>query len=181
MAEQKKVLIIATSYGVEADEIMKPMSSLLGAGHVVRVATPENEGIHTLVMDRDAGSTVDSDVTIAESRDADYDLLLIPGGTLNADALRMDADALRVVKGFAAAGKPIAAICHAPWVLVDAEIAVGKTLTSFPSLRADIDNAGATWVDEPVVVDDTNGFPLITSRTPDDMEQFTDAVGAQLA
>lgn len=106
---------------------------------------------------------------------------MIPGGTLNADALRTDSDALRIAKDAAAAGIPIAAICHGPWLLVNADLIVGKTLTSYPALAVDITNAGGSWADEEVCVDTTNGFSLITSRTPADLQAFNHAVLKALA
>lgn len=180
MSDPKKILVIATSYGVETDELIKPKEYLEENGHRVTVATPENESIQTLVMDYDSGARVPSDALLSESQADDFDILIVPGGTINADALRQDDHAQRLVKAFAAAGKPIAAICHAPWLIVEADLVVGKTLTSFLSLRTDVNNAGGAWVDKPVVVDDTNGFILITSRTPKDMEQFTAAISGQL-
>lgn len=181
MAAQKKAVIIATSHGVETGEILKPKDFLEKKGVSVTIATPANETIQTLVMDKDAGPSVESDVELATINAADFDILIVPGGTINADALRLDAEAKRIVTEFSSAGKPIAAICHAPWMTVETDIAVGKTLTSFPSLRRDVNNAGGNWVDEPVVVDDTNGYVLITSRTPDDMTEFTAAIESQLA
>ncbi|WP_434590183.1 DJ-1/PfpI/YhbO family deglycase/protease [Brevibacterium sp. 1718] len=174
-------VIIATSYGVERDEIVVPRDQLTSIGVSVTVATPSNHAIETLVGDRETGPIVDSDVLLSEIRADDYDLLVIPGGTINADSLRLEDDAKRIAADFAKAGKPIAAICHGPWLIAETDFAVGKSLTSYPSLRTDINNAGGIWVDEPVVVDETNGFVLITSRTPDDLGQFTTAIERQVA
>lgn len=181
MTDSRNVLIIATAYGVEADELTQPRAQLQLAGHTVTVATPEGTTIDTLRNDRDPGPAVHADAPLAEIDEGAFDLLVVPGGTLNADALRLDDDAVRLVHAFAQTGKPIGAICHGPWVAVEAGILVGKTLTSFPSLRTDLTNAGATWVDAPVVVDGVNGFTLVTSRTPDDLGQFAAALTAQLA
>ncbi|PWJ26343.1 protease I [Branchiibius hedensis] len=181
MAEAaKNVLFIATSYGVERDEIVEPHTYVTDAGYRATVATPDNTSIQTLVDDKDAGPVVASTARLSDVVTDDYDLLVIPGGTINADTLRQDGDAVRLVKEFVDAGKPIAAICHAPWLMVEADAVVGKTLTSYPSVRTDINNAGGTWVNEAVVADETNGFTLITSRTPDDVEQFNHAIGKQL-
>ncbi|UEA59613.1 DJ-1/PfpI/YhbO family deglycase/protease [Gordonia otitidis] len=177
----KKALIIATSYGVERDELLVPRDHLRDEGVAVTVATVDGDDVQTLVGDKDPGSTVAADAAIADVDPADFDVLVVPGGTLNADTLRTDATAQSVVRGFAEAGKPVAAICHGPWLIVETGLLVGKTLTSYPSLRTDVNNAGGNWVDEAVVSDDTNGFTLITSRTPDDLPDFTGAIDAQLA
>jgi len=179
--DPKSALIIATSYGVEADELLTPQKHLEEAGCTVTVATPGGEDIQTLVGDKDPGPTVPATAALADVDVEGYAVLVIPGGTLNADSLRLDADALRLVNDFAEAGTPIAAICHGPWLAVEAGLVEGRTLTSYASLRTDITNAGGSWVDEPVAVDDTGSFPLITSRTPDDLEQFTGAIGKALA
>jgi protease I len=111
-----------------------------------------------------------------------FNTLVIPGGTVNADTLRQDAAALRLIKEFADAGKTIAAICHGPWALIDAGVIKGKTLTSYKSVRIDLENAGAAgWVDEPVKQCQANGWTLITSRTPDDLPAFNDAIAKALA
>jgi protease I len=107
----------------------------------------------------------------------DYDALVLPGGVANPDALRRDPSALELVKAVLGTGKPVAAICHAPWVLVEAGVVEGRTLTSYPSLRTDVENAGGTWVDEEVVVDGN----LVTSRKPDDLPAFIEALEAQFA
>ena len=177
----KKALIIATSYGVERDELLVPRDHLREEGVAVTVATVDGDDVQTLVGDKDPGSTVAADAAIADVDPADYDVLVVPGGTLNADTLRTDARAQSVVRSFADAGKPVAAICHGPWLIVETGLLVGKTLTSYSSLRTDVNNAGGNWVDEAVVSDDTNGFTLITSRTPDDLSDFTGAIDAQLA
>ena len=112
---------------------------------------------------------------------SDFDLLLIPGGTLNADALRLESGAVDTVRAFASSGRPIAAICHGPWALVEAGVVEGRTVTSYPSLRTDLRNAGATWVDQSVSVDDGGPFTLVTSRRPDDLDDFLPAVEKALA
>ncbi|SER98955.1 protease I [Propionibacterium cyclohexanicum] len=181
MADQtKRVAIIASSYGVEADELLTPKGYLESAGYEVVVATPDSQTIQTLVSDKDPGPTVRADAALAELSPSDFDLLVIPGGTINADTLRLQEDARRIAEGFAASGKPIAAICHGPWLVVETGLARGKTLTSYPSLRTDITNAGGNWVDRSVEVDDAQGFTLITSRTPGDLTDFDAAIGEVL-
>lgn len=118
------------------------------------------------------GHTQPVDTTSAEAKAADFDALVLPGGTSNADRIRLDTEAVRLVREFHEAGKPIAAICHGAWILTDADAVRGKTMTSFPSLRTDLTNAGATWVDQEVTVDGN----LVTSRTPEDLPAFNDAL-----
>ncbi|MDQ3067746.1 MAG: type 1 glutamine amidotransferase [Actinomycetota bacterium] len=120
----------------------------------------------------DKGDTFDVDATVEEASADDYDALVLPGGVGNPDTLRLDENAIAFVRGFFDQGKPVAAICHAPWTLVEAGVVRGKTLTSWPSLQTDIRNAGATWVDEEVVRDGS----LVTSRKPDDLPAFNRAL-----
>jgi len=168
----KNVLVIATNYGVEQDEIVVPTEQLRQRGATVTVAAQETGSIQTLVGDKDPGKSVDVDTTIAGVSAGDFDALVVPGGTINADTIRQDADAVALVTAFADAGKPVAAICHGPWTLVEAGVLSGKTITSFPSLQTDIRNAGAEWVDQEVQVDGG----LITSRNPGDLPAFVDAI-----
>lgn len=169
-------LVIATHYGVEQDELLGPVKALKDAGIPVTIATPSTDPIQTLVGDKDPGEQVDPNVTFADVDPAGYDLLVIPGGTINADTLRTNKDAQALVKHFADAEKTIAAICHGPWILTDAQVATGKTATSYPSLRTDLTNAGATWVDEELFECQALGWTLLTSRTPDDLDAFNAAV-----
>lgn len=165
-------LIISTDYGTETDEILRPLETLKDAGVKVTVASVDGAGIQTLAGDRELGPVVDSDIALADASAADYDALIIPGGTLNAGALRTNPEARRLLQEAVAAGRPVAAICHGPWLLVDTDLLVGKSLTYYGSLATDIANAGGNWEDTGVVVDGTNGFPLITSRTPADLPAF---------
>ena len=126
--------------------------------------------------DIDKGDTFTPDLAIADADPADFDGLVLPGGVANPDKLRTEPDAVAFVKSFAEAGKPIAAICHGPWTLIEAGVVQGKTLTSWPSLQTDIRNAGGTWEDREVVSSDAGGFPLVTSRNPDDLDAFNDAL-----
>jgi deglycase len=168
----RRVLAIVTNYGVEQDELVVPVDHLRDGGAEVVVAAASDDSIQTLVGDKDPGKTVEPDTTIDAVDDSDYDLLLIPGGALNADHLRMDDDALGLIKAFTSSGRPVAAICHAPWTLIEADVVDGKRLTSYASLQTDVRNAGGSWVDEEVVTDDTDGWTLVTSRTPDDLDAF---------
>lgn len=170
-----RVLVIVTPYGVEQDELVVPVEHLRERGATVVVASASTHPVQTLVGDRTPGRTVQPDTTFGDAG-SDFDLLLIPGGTLNADALRLESDAIDTVRSFASSGRPVAAICHGPWALVEAGVVDGRTVTSYPSLQTDLRNAGATWVDQSVSVDDAGAFTLVTSRTPDDLGDFLPAV-----
>jgi protease I len=172
----KKILVITTNYGVEQDEIVVPTEQLRERGASVTVAAKETGAIQTLVGDKDPGQPLQPDTTIAGVDAGDFDALVIPGGTINADTLRQESRAATLVQAFAEASKPVAAICHGPWTLIEAGVLSGKTVTSFPSLQTDLRNAGAEWVDQEVQVD--GGF--ITSRTPDDLPAFVDAIESAL-
>ncbi|GAB3658308.1 type 1 glutamine amidotransferase domain-containing protein [Zhihengliuella somnathii] len=168
----RKVLIITTNYGTESDELTSPVDALRAAGADVTVAAPEATTVQTLQADKEPGPEVRVDATLDGVDPADYDALVIPGGTLNADQLRVNHTAQRLVQSAARAGKPVAAICHGPWLLIESGLASGKRLTSYPSLSTDLKNDGATWVDEEAVVDTSGGFALITSRNPGDLDAF---------
>lgn len=172
----RKVLAIVTNYGVEQDELVVPVEHLRSGGADVTVAAVDRDPIQTLVDDKQPGATIEPDTTIAAAQADDYDLLLVPGGAINADTMRLNDQAVSIVKAFAEAGKPIATICHAPWTLVEAGVVEGRAMTSFWSLQTDLKNAGADWRDEPNVVDTSGRFTLITSRNPDDLDAFTAAI-----
>ncbi|WP_061963208.1 type 1 glutamine amidotransferase domain-containing protein [Demequina aurantiaca] len=169
-------LIIATNYGVEQDEIVKPLDALKNAGVAVTVAAPKLDPIETLVGDKDPGTTIEPNATLGDVDASEYDLLVIPGGTINADTLRTEEAAVDLVKAFSESGKTIAAICHAPWVLAEAGILNGKSLTSYPSLATDLRNAGATWEDVELQECVAEGWTLLTSRSPKDLDAFSNAV-----
>jgi deglycase len=162
----KRFAILATN-GFEQSELEEPKRALEAAGakaDVVSLSQGQIRGWkHT-----DWGSSVAVDVTIDQANPDHYEGLVLPGGVINPDKLRMDPEAVDFVRAFATAGKPIAAICHGPWTLINAGAVRGRKMTSWPSLQADLQNAGAQWVDEPVVVDGG----LITSRKPDDLPAF---------
>jgi protease I len=169
MAQQlrgKRVAALVT-HGFEQVELLGPRKALLEAGAEIEVVSPESGQVkgwnHT-----DWGERVKVDRTLAQARPDDYDALLLPGGVLNPDKLRIDPEAVAFVKHFVDAGKPIAAICHGPWTLIEAGAVKGRKMTSYPSLRTDLRNAGAEWIDQEVVVD----RGLVTSRKPDDLPAF---------
>ncbi|WP_031100472.1 DJ-1/PfpI family protein [Streptomyces sp. NRRL S-15] len=177
----RRVLAIVTNYGVEQDELVVPVRHLRDAGATVDIAAVSDEPIRTLVGDKDPGETVRPSLTLSEVDPAGYELLLVPGGTLNADTLRLQDATPAIVRSFTTTGRPVAAICHGLWALVESDAVREKTLTSYASLQTDIRNAGGTWVDEPVVRDDAGGWTLITSRTPDDLDAFLGEVRKELA
>ena len=164
---RSRILIIATN-GFEQAELEVPRDTLRNAGAKVDVASPDGKQIMGW-NEKDWGRKVPVDLKIADADPANYNALVIPGGVLNPDKLRIDEDAMAVVTGFLASGKVVAAVCHGPWLLVQADALRGRRATSYKSIRKDVENAGAHWVDEAVVVD--NG--VITSRNPDDLEAFT--------
>jgi protease I len=177
----KRVLAIVSNYGVEQDELVVPVEKLAAAGAVVTIAAIKDEPVQTLVGDQQPGKSIQPTTTLAEITPGDYDLLLIPGGTLNADRLRQDTKAVALVRAFADTARPIAAICHGPWLLVEAGTLTDKVVTSYPSLRKDIEQSGVKdWVDESVVVSRRGTYALITSRTPDDLDDFVDAMVGEL-
>ena len=170
----KRVMIIATD-GFEQSELEGPKERLEQAGFETAVVAPGDGEIrgwkHT-----EWGTPVKVDLTLEEVEAADYDALVLPGGQMNPDKLRMEDKAVQLVRDFDAADKPIAAICHGPWLLVEADIVKGKTVTGWPSIRTDLKNAGANVVDREVATDGN----LITSRKPGDIPAFSDAVIAAL-
>lgn len=165
-----RVLIIATD-GFEQSELMEPKRLLEEAGIETAVASLESGEIRGW-KDKDWGDSVAVDMTLDAVDVAEYDALLLPGGQMNPDILRMDETAIGLVKAFGEAEKPVAAICHAPWLLAEAGLIGGKTVTAWPSIRTDLANAGANVVDQEVA---TDGY-LITSRNPDDIPAFSKAL-----
>jgi protease I len=178
----KNILIITSNTGIERDELLKPLEALRAYGATVTHGSSKGGTTQTFVGDTEKDQTVESDVQLSDVVSSDFDALVIPGGTVNADTLRQDANALRLINDFVKAGKTVAAICHGPWALIDAGVIKGKTLTSYKSVRIDLENAGAAgWVDAEVKQCQANGWTLITSRTPDDLPAFNEAIAKAVA
>ena len=170
-----RIAFIATD-GVEQIELTEPWKAVEQAGgepHLLSIKQGEIQGMNHM----DKGDTFSVDKLVSEADPTDYDGLVLPGGVANPDFLRMNEDAVRWIRNLFEQGKPVGVICHGPWTLVEADLVRGRTLTSWPSLRTDITNAGGTWVDEEVVVDGT----LITSRDPDDLPAFIKTLEDALA
>ena len=167
---EARVLIVATD-GFEEWELFGPKQILEQAGAEVKLASPRLEPIQATVHD-DPGKTIRPDITVADARAEEFDALILPGGVRNPDQLRVDSKAIELIREFARQGKPVAAICHGPWLLVEADLLRGRKATAWRSIRTDLRNAGAEVVDEPVVVDGH----IITSRKPDDVEPYTEAI-----
>ncbi len=170
MSEQlqgKKVAFLMANEGVEQVELTEPLKAVREAGAVVDLIAPEKDDIQAF-NHLDKGDVFQADRGIDEVDASNYDGLVLPGGVANPDQLRTDEQAVEFVRSFFEQGKPVAAICHAPWTLVEADVVRDRTLTSWPSLQTDIRNAGGNWVDEEVHVDSG----LVTSRKPDDLEAF---------
>jgi protease I len=166
----RRVAILATD-GVEQAELIEPRKALDGAGAVTEVIAPRGGSIQGMNHD-EKGDRVAVDRTLADAHASEYDALLLPGGVSNPDSLRMEEAAVQFVREFMLADKPVAAICHGAWLLVEAGAVAGRRLTSWPSLKTDIRNAGGEWVDDAVVIDDR----LITSRKPADIPAFNAAL-----
>ncbi|MDB6148217.1 MAG: glutamine amidotransferase [Spartobacteria bacterium] len=164
--EGKKVAILVTD-GFEQVEMTEPRKALQEAGAETKIVSLKSGQIQGM-NHADKGDKFDVDIELDAARPEEFDALLIPGGLMNPDALRSTREALDFTRHFFKEGKPVAAICHAPWVLIDAEVVRGRTLTSWPAIKTDVKNAGGNWVDKEVVVD--NG--LVTSRKPDDIPAF---------
>ena len=167
----KRVAFLVASEGIEQVELTEPWKAVTDAGHEAVVVSPE-AGEVQMFNHLDKGDTKPVDVTVADATVEDFDALVLPGGVANPDNLRTIPAAVEFARAFFEAGKPVAAICHAPWTLVEADVVKGRRLTSWPSLQTDIRNAGGEWTDESLVVDGN----LITSRKPDDLPDFCGAV-----
>ena len=165
--EGKKVAFLVANEGIEQIELTEPWKAVEQAGGTPELIAPE-AGEAQAMNHLDKADTFTVDRVVADVSAADYDGLVLPGGVANPDNLRADEDAVAFVRDFFEAAKPVAAICHAPWTLIEAGVVSGRKLTSYPSLQTDVRNAGGNWVDEQVVVDEG----LVTSRNPDDLEAF---------
>ncbi len=172
--QDAKILIMATNR-FEESELFGPLERLRAKGAEVKLASLDMDEIQATVHD-ELGKTIKPDMTIDDASVGDFDALVLPGGVGNPDRLRTEEKAVALVRDFAASGKPVAAICHGPWLLVEADVLKGKTATSWPSIRTDMRNAGADVVDREAVTDGN----IITSRNPDDVPAFTDALIAAI-
>jgi len=167
----KTIAFLVAPEGIEQVELTEPWSAVEEAGGTPRLLSTSSGKVQAF-NHLDKADTFGVDQVVADADPAAYDGLMLPGGVANPDALRMDADAVAFVRDYVAAGRPVAAICHAPWTLVEADVVRDKRVTSWPSLQTDLRNAGADWVDEEVVVDGK----LVTSRNPDDLPAFNEAM-----
>ena len=167
----KKVAFLVAPEGIEQVELTEPWKAVTDAGHEAVLVSTES-GTVQMFHHLDKGDTQDVDVTVGDAKVGDFDALVLPGGVANPDALRTDDTAVAFIRDFVASGRPVAAICHAPWTLIEADVLKGRRVTSWPSLQTDIRNAGGEWVDEALVTDGN----LMTSRNPDDLPKFCGAV-----
>lgn len=167
MSDRKKITFLVAAEGIERVELTEPWKAVSEAGHQPVLLSPEKGEVQTFDH-LTAAEKLPVDQTVGEASVDDFAALVLPGGVANPDALRTDEAAVGFVKAFVESGKPVAAICHAPWTLVEADVVRGRTVTSWPSVQTDLRNAGAEWVDKTVVTDGN----LITSRNPDDLPAF---------
>lgn len=171
------VAFVATD-GVEQIELTRPWEAVEADGGAPRLVSPKKDRIQGFDH-LDHGDTFDVDVPAAEADPDDFSALVLPGGVANPDALRLDETTVEFVRSFVDHGKPVAAICHAPWTLIEAHAVIGRRVTSWPSLKTDLANAGAEWVDEEVVVCEAQPSTLVTSRGPDDLDAFCETMLAR--
>lgn len=169
----RKVAFLTAQAGVEKAELEHPWQAVKDAGGEPVLIAPALDAVQSMVGDVDKDATFSPDLTVAEASVGDYVALVLPGGTVNADRVRADHGSVALVRSFVDAKKPVAAICHGPWALVEAGVLPGKTLTSYPSLRTDISNAGGSWVDQQVMHCQANDWDLVTSRNPGDLDAFS--------
>ncbi|GAB3570636.1 type 1 glutamine amidotransferase domain-containing protein [Spelaeicoccus albus] len=170
----KRIAFLMAPSGVEQVELTTPWQAVKDAGGTPELLSTEAGTVQAFTGDVNPADTFAVDTLVQSASVSDYDGLVLPGGTTNPDQLRLNADAVDFVKGFTTAGKPIAAICHGPWTLVEADVLRGKTLTSWASLQTDIRNAGGNWIDAEVKTCTANGWTLVTSRNPGDLDAFVD-------
>jgi protease I len=172
----KRIAFLVANEGVEQVELTEPLAAVRDAGAEVDLLAPEENEVQAF-NHLDKGDTFTPDRAVGDADVSDYDGLVLPGGVANPDQLRTEPAAVEFVRAFFEAGKPVGAICHAPWTLVEADVLRGRTLTSWPSLQTDLRNAGAEWVDEEVHVDQG----LVSSRKPDDLEAFKTKIVEEFA
>lgn len=167
----RKIAFLVAPEGIEQQELTDPWQAVTDAGHEPVLLSTESGEVQ-MFEHLDKADTQQVDALVADAEPAEYDALVLPGGVANPDALRMDENAVEFVREFVGSGRPVAVICHAAWMLVEADVVSGRKLTSWPSVQTDVRNAGGEWVDEEVVIDEN----LITSRKPDDLPAFCDAL-----
>ena len=172
----KKIAFLTANEGVEQIELTEPLKAVREAGAEAELLAPEAGQVQAF-NHLDKGDTFDAERAVGDADAGEFDGLVLPGGVANPDQLRTEPEALEFVRSFFEAGKPVGVICHGPWTLIDAGVAEGRTLTSWPSLETDLRNAGANWVDEEVHVDQG----LVTSRKPDDLEAFNAKIVEEFA
>lgn len=177
---KKRVAFLTANTGVEKSELTGPWEAIRAAGYETDLLAPKPDPVKLVISDEEPAGEQDVDSEVSKASPADYDMLVLPGGTINADTLRLDKDAIDFVREFVKSGRSVGAICHGPWALVESGDIKGKTATSYPSLRTDITNAGGTWQDEAPTICPMNGWELITARNPDDVPVFSDALLAAL-
>ncbi|MFT8592600.1 MAG: type 1 glutamine amidotransferase domain-containing protein [Bifidobacterium sp.] len=179
--QHAKALIIVNNWGIEETEMTRPLDDLRKAGATVTLAAPNADEIATVEHDRHESASYAPDAILDDVDSADYDMLIVPGGTCNVDRLRINPKAISLAQEFAKAKKPIAAICHGPWLLVNAGLTSGKTLTSCRYIAADVENSGGVYRDQELLIDDSQDWRLITSRNPGDLDAFVDAIESTLS
>jgi len=172
----RRIAVLAAD-GVEKVELEQPRATIEDAGGTVELLSVSDGEIQAMNHDLEAAGSIPVDRKVADAKVDDYDGLVLPGGTVNPDKLRLDESAVAFVRDFVRSGKPVAAICHGPWTLVEADVVRDRTLTSYPSIRTDLRNAGANVVDQQVCIDGN----LITSRSPQDLPAFCQAITDQFA
>jgi protease I len=175
-----RTAILVAPEGVEQSELTSPWQALSAAGRAPQLVCTEPGSVQAY-RHLDKGDTFPVDITVDQASAADFDLLVLPGGVPHSDALRLNREAVALVRAFFAAGKPVASISHGPWMLIEADVARGRTLTSWASLRTDLRNAGATWVDEQLRVCTEGPNTLITSRMPADLDAFNEAILTEMS
>lgn len=169
-----RIAVLATD-GVEQSELEDPWAAMIEAGAVPSLVSPASGRIRA-AQHAEKGDSFDVDLPVNKAYADDFDALVLPGGVANPDKMRMDHHAVDFVRAIAEAGTPIGVICHGPWMLVEADVVRDRTLTSYPSLRTDLINAGATWVDEPVVICGHGPGVIVSSRDPDDLPVFCETI-----
>lgn len=174
----KRIAFLVANTGVEQIELTSPWEAVKNAGAEPVLLAPAKGRVQAVNGDAEKGDVFEVDQIVGEVTETEFAALVLPGGVANPDRLRLVGEAVAFVKSFAAAGKPIAAICHGPWTLVEADIVRGKSLTSWPSLQTDIRNAGGEWRDEQSLTCSLQGYTLVTSRKPDDLAAFNKSARA---